>query len=61
MPTEDYAQGRVKDPSRDGRLKQNRDRGVSLGTTHRREDFEPTGKGRVTDPARDGRLKANKR
>lgn len=57
---EDHGQGRVKDPSRDGRLKANRDRGISLGTTRRREDSEPTGKGRVKNPAWDGRLKANR-
>ena len=57
---DDNGQGRVKDPGRDGRLKANRDRGISLGTTQRREDSEPTGKGRVKDPARDGRLKANR-
>ncbi|TDH61285.1 hypothetical protein E2C06_17415 [Dankookia rubra] len=66
MPTEDHrhednGQGRVKDPSRDGRLKQNRDRGISLGTTLRRENSEPTGKGKVKNPARDGRLKQNRR
>lgn len=59
--SEDHGQGRVKDPSRDGRLKQNRDRGVSLGTTVRRTDSEPTGKGKVKDPARDRRLKENRR
>lgn len=29
--------GRVKDPSRDGRLKANRERGISLGTTRSRK------------------------
>jgi hypothetical protein len=57
---EDHGQGRVKDPAHDGRLKQNRDRGVSLGTTIRRRDSEPTGKGRVKDPTRDRRLKGNR-
>ncbi|MDO9706885.1 hypothetical protein [Paracraurococcus lichenis] len=57
---EDNGQGRVKDPEHDGRLKANRDRGVSLGTTARREDSEPTGKGRVKDPSRDRRLKQNR-
>ena len=66
MPTfedrrhQDNGQGRVKDPQHDGRLKENRDRGISLGTTVRREDSEPTGKGRVKNPERDGRLKRNR-
>ena len=57
---EDHGQGRVKDPSRDGRLKVNRDRGISLGTTKRLPDVLPAGRGRVKDPSRDGRLKRNR-
>lgn len=29
--------GRVKDPSRDGRLKANRDRGINMGTTRNKK------------------------
>jgi hypothetical protein len=57
---QDNGQGRVKDPAHDGRLKANRDRGISLGTTTRREDSGPTGKGRVKDPSRDRRLRGNR-
>jgi hypothetical protein len=56
----DNGQGRVKDPSQDGRLKANRERGVSLGSKERPAETESTGKGRVKDPERDGRLKRNR-
>ena len=66
MPTlddvqpQDHGQGRVKDPAHDGRLKANRERGVSLGTTRRPVDVLPAGRGRVKHPERDGRLKQNR-
>jgi hypothetical protein len=50
-------QGRVKDPAHDGRLKQNKDKGVSLHTTDNRPDTEHGHQGRVKDPKNDGRLK----
>lgn len=52
-------QGRVRDPSRDGRLKANKARGVSKGTTKKDETVAPGGQGRVKDPNRDRRLKKN--
>ncbi len=58
---QDNGQGRVKDPAHNARLKENRDRGISLGTTIRRADSEPTGKGRVKDPTQDRRLRENRR
>lgn len=51
-------QGRVKDPGHDGRLKQNRARGISKADS--RADREPGGQGRVKNPNMDRRLKANR-
>jgi hypothetical protein len=51
-------QGRVKDPMKDGRLKENRARGVSLAET--RADRQPGGQGRVKNIESDRRLKRNK-
>lgn len=52
-------QGRVRDPAHDGRLKANKERGVSKGTTKQDESVAPGGQGRVKDPNRDRRLKKN--
>jgi hypothetical protein len=52
-------QGRVRDPAHDGRLKANKARGISKGTTHKDESVAPGGQGRVKDPSRDRRLKKN--
>jgi hypothetical protein len=51
-------QGRVKDPRMDGRLKHNRERGVSLAST--RADRLPGGQGRVKNSTSDRRLKQNR-
>lgn len=52
-------QGRVRDPDHDGRLKKNKARGVSKGTTKKDDSVTPGGQGRVKDPNRDRRLKKN--
>lgn len=58
-PARSGGQGRVRDPSHDGRLKANKERGVSKGTTKKDETVSPGGQGRVKDPSRDRRLKKN--
>ena len=52
-------QGRVRDPAHDGRLRENKARGISKGTTKKDESVAPGGQGRVKDPSRDRRLKKN--
>ena len=52
-------QGRVCDPALDGRLRVNKARGVSKGTTKKDATVAPGGQGRVKDPSRDRRLKKN--
>jgi hypothetical protein len=62
-------QGEVKDPEHDGRLKQNRDRGISkqsddddYGSRARSSSSSSrsSGQGEVKDPEHDGRLKQNR-
>ena len=52
--------GQVRDPERDGRLKQNRERGISKQAETKR-DRAAGGQGRVKDPEKDQRLKQNRR
>ncbi|MDZ4790148.1 MAG: hypothetical protein SGJ17_02920 [Hyphomicrobiales bacterium] len=69
----DNGQGEVRDPEHDGRLKQNRDRGVSMGSSgggsrssrdddsrSGRSSSHDSGQGEVRDPEHDGRLKQNR-
>lgn len=51
----------MRDPENDGRLKANKARGVSKGTTQKDASVAPGGQGRVKDPSRDRRLKKNQR
>jgi hypothetical protein len=64
-------QGEVKDPEHDGRLKQNRDRGISKQSDDDEDDYgsrarssssssRSSGQGEVKDPEHDGRLKQNR-
>ena len=55
----DNGQGEVKDREHDGRLKENRDSGNSMGTTND-ENVEHGHQGRVKNPEQDGRLKENR-
>ena len=62
--------GEVRDPEHDGRLKQNRDRGVSMQDRHGDDDDDDRGvrsrssrsggQGEVRDPEHDGRLRQNR-
>jgi hypothetical protein len=51
--------GAVRNPETDGRLKHNRNNGVSKGAASR-TDVQHGGQGRVKDPATDRRLKHNR-
>ncbi len=53
-------QGRVKDAAQDGRLKRNKELGISKGARSERDGATRGGQGRVKDPSRDGRLRENR-
>lgn len=56
--------GAVRDPEHDGRLKQNREEGISKGASHagggRASEGTRHTPGAVRDPEHDGRLKENR-
>jgi hypothetical protein len=52
-----HTRGAVKDPENDGRLKGNRDEGISKAASHSSSGGTP---GAVKDPEHDGRLKENR-